>query len=100
MNAVPRRCPVKFRLYVAEGAQNSVQAIGNLRAICRSELPGCHEIEVVDVFREPQRALKDGVLMTPTLIKLSPRPSLKIVGTLSQTRIVMDALGLGGGARP
>lgn len=94
MNAVMRKCPVKFRLYVAGGAQNSAQAISNLTALCRSLLPGCHEIEVVDVFREPKRALKDGVLMTPTLIKVSPQPCRKIVGTLSQTQVVLDALGL------
>lgn len=94
MRPPKRRGPVRFRLYVAAGAQNSTQAIANLNAICRSQLPGCHEIEVVDVFREPQRALNDGVLMTPTLIKVSPEPNRKIVGTLSQTQVVLDALDL------
>jgi circadian clock protein KaiB len=32
--------------------------------------------------------------MTPTLIKLSPGPIQKIVGTLSQTQTVLLALGL------
>jgi hypothetical protein len=32
--------------------------------------------------------------MTPTLIKVSPLPCCKIVGNLSQTQIVLDALGL------
>ena len=85
---------LKFRLYIAGDAQNSAQAIANLTAICRAHLPDRHEIELVDVFLEPKRALADGILMTPTLIKLSPAPVRRIVGTLSQRTPVLHALGL------
>lgn len=84
----------KFRLYVAGDALNSAQARANLGTLCRAHLAGRHEIEVVDVFRQPQRALADAVFMTPTLIKLSPLPVRTIVGTLSQTQTVLQALGL------
>jgi len=84
----------KFRLYIAGGAQNSAQALANLNALCRAHLPDRHDIEVVDVFREPKRALADGILMTPTLIRLAPSPIQRIVGTLSQAQTVLEALGL------
>jgi circadian clock protein KaiB len=84
----------KFRLYIAGDTQNSAQAIANLNAICRRHLPGEHEIELVDVFREPGRALQDRILMTPVLIKVSPSPAARIVGTLSQTDLVLQSLGL------
>jgi circadian clock protein KaiB len=90
-----RRSKFKFRLYVAGEAPNSAQAIANLTAFCQAYLENRHSIEVVNVFREPQRALEDGILMTPTLVKLAPRPAPKrIVGTLSQTAPVLQALGL------
>lgn len=89
-----RRTMFKFRLYVAADTLNSVQATINLNALCRAHLPGRHEIEVVDVFREPKRALAEGVRMTPTLLKLAPFPTRRIVGTLSQTQRVLDTLGL------
>jgi circadian clock protein KaiB len=85
----------KFRLYVAGDAQNSAHALANLTALCRAYLADRHNIEVVNVFREPKRALADGILMTPTLIKLSPSPApRRIVGTLSQTQPLLQALGL------
>ncbi|MGK2941892.1 MAG: circadian clock KaiB family protein [Immundisolibacter sp.] len=84
----------KFRLYVAGNAPNSAQALANLGALCRAHLPDRHQIEVVDVFREPKRALADGIFMTPTLIKLAPAPIQTIVGTLSNTQPVLWALGL------
>jgi circadian clock protein KaiB len=91
------RLPVfKFRLYVADDALNSAQARANLAALCRSYLLDRHEIEVVDVFKEPKRALADAIFMTPTLIRLAPLPVRRIVGTLSQTALVLRALDLDG----
>ncbi len=84
----------KFRLYVAGDALNSSQALVNLNALCRHHLAGHHQIVVIDVFEEPRRALADGIIMTPTLLKLGPAPPRKIVGTLGQTRLVLRALGL------
>ena len=89
-----RRAIFRFRLYTAEGTQNSTQARANLAALCRLHLPDRYEIEIVDVFRESKRALADGIRMTPTLIKLSPAPLCRIVGTLSDARLVLLALGL------
>jgi circadian clock protein KaiB len=84
----------QFRLYVAGDTQNSAEAVANLTALCRARLPDRHHIEVVDVFREPKRALADGILMTPTLVKLAPSPVRKIIGTLSQEQPLLVALGL------
>jgi len=89
-----RRARFKFRLYVAGDTQNSAQAIANLTALCREHLLGRHDIEVVDVFRQPKRALADRILMTPTLVRLTPSPVRRIIGTLSQTQPVLLALGL------
>ena len=86
--------PYKFRLYVASDAVNSAQAITNLQAICRTYLPERHEIEIVDVFKDPRLALAERVFMTPTLIRVAPGPERRIVGTLNQTDIVLQSLGL------
>lgn len=89
-----RRSIFKFRVYVAGNAQNAALALANIGALCRAHLPGLHEIEIVDVFRQPQRALADGIFMTPTLVRLSPLPQRRIVGTLSDTATVVQALEL------
>jgi len=89
-----RRVPFRFRIYVADNALNSAQARANLEALCQAYLPDRHHIEVVDVLREPKRALADGIFMTPTLVKIAPAPPRSIVGSLSQTNLVVQALGL------
>jgi circadian clock protein KaiB len=82
----------KFLLYVAGDTQNSASAVANLTTLCRTHLPERYGIEVIDVFREPKRALADGILMTPTLVKLSPSPVRRIIGTLSDTQSLLTAL--------
>jgi circadian clock protein KaiB len=89
-----RAAKYKFRLYVADSTHNSALALANLTAICKAHLAGDFELEVVDVFKEPNRAAADGIRMTPTLIRLLPAPPRKIVGNLSDTSQVMHALGL------
>jgi circadian clock protein KaiB len=81
-------------LYVAGDTQNSALAVANLNVLCRNHLLDRHEIEIVDVFREPKRALAEGIFMTPTLVRLMPAPVKKIVGTLNQMETVLRTLGL------
>jgi circadian clock protein KaiB len=83
-----------FRLYLAGGAPNSVRAFANLYAICQKHFPESHRIEVIDVLKEPMRALAEAILVTPTLVKLSPLPEQQIIGDLSEEEEVSRALGL------
>ena len=85
---------VVLRLYIAGKAPNSVQAIANLDAICKEYLKDGHALEVVDVLEHPQRAMADGVLVSPSLTKIAPLPGASIVGNLSDKAKVLVALGL------
>jgi circadian clock protein KaiB len=85
---------VVMRLYIAGGAPNSVQAIANLEAICQEHLKGVHTLEIVDILEHPLRAMADGVLVTPSLTKVSPLPAASVVGNLSDKSKVLLALGL------
>lgn len=90
-----KRHPIfRFQLFVADHALNSAQAVSNLTALCDAHLAGRYEITLIDVFREPKRALAESVFMTPTLEKIAPLPQRRIVGTLSDTAAVLLALGL------
>ena len=83
-----------LRLYVAGDAPNSLEARANLTALLRGQPADQYRLEIVDFLREPQRAISDGVLVTPTLVKLEPEPSQKIIGTLRERPKVLAALGI------
>jgi circadian clock protein KaiB len=85
---------VVMALYITDSGPNSVRAVANLEAICREYLQGNFRLEIIDVLQYPLRALADGVVVTPSLAKLSPLPAATVVGNLSDRSGVLRALGI------
>lgn len=83
-----------LRLYIAGAAPHSTQALENIRALCSEHVDDDYDLEIVDVLRDPRRALNDGILVTPTLVKVAPEPVGTLVGDLSATTVVLRTLGL------
>jgi len=84
-----------FRLFVAGHEANSTLARGNLARLCREHLEGRHEIEIVDVMKDAAAAYGNGVLVTPTLLLVKPRPRVTLLGSLNDEGQVLAALRLG-----
>lgn len=92
INAAIKKDKFLFRQYVAGKSPNSLRAVRNLKEICKKHFNDCCTIELVDVLEQPLLALRDEVYVSPTLIKWSPPPVLKIVGDLSEEEKVVAAL--------
>jgi circadian clock protein KaiB len=93
-SARPGEGPVLLRLYVAGDAPNSSRARANLRRLLADVDPARYDLEIIDCLDEPLRALNDGVLVTPTLVRVQPEPQRTVVGTLSALDHVADALDI------
>jgi circadian clock protein KaiB len=92
---------LKFRLYISSGGTTSERAIENLKAICEKHFQHNYDLEVVDALQDPLRAAKDGIQVTPTLVKLSPKPLWKIEGDLCDDAMILAAMrGEGKRGRP
>jgi circadian clock protein KaiB len=86
-----------LRLYIAGKAPHSVQALENLEKLCSgSSLNGNCQVEIVDILEHPDKALADGIVVTPTLVRVEPLPVLKIIGNLSEHDKIGRLLGLAG----
>jgi circadian clock protein KaiB len=83
---------LELRLYIANGTPNSTLALRNIQMFIDECLPGSYTLEIIDVLKEPSRAIKDGILVTPSLVKLSPPPRVSIIGNLSDREKVLSAL--------
>ena len=93
MAKLPTKGPaLRLRLYIAGNAPNSLRAIANCRAICDEYFASGHELEIVDLLQYPKRAVADGIIVTPTLLKLLPLPVQRVIGSLSDTNQVLMAL--------
>lgn len=83
---------LRLRLYVAGNSPNSLLATANTRMICDEYFAARHDLEIVDTLEHPARALRDGIVVTPTLLKLSPSPTVRVIGNLSDTGAVLMLL--------
>jgi len=83
---------VVLRLYVAGNAPRSVQALANVRHVCEEYLAGRYELEVVDIYQQPDLAEKAQLAVAPTLIRRSPAPLRRITGDLSSVEQLLAAL--------
>jgi circadian clock protein KaiB len=99
MSAKPARKSEQQRLvlclYLAGDSPNSVLARSNLRAAIAHMAKEEVSLEIVDVLRDPARGLRDAVLVTPTLVRVEPRPEKRVIGNLRDRGALLAGLGIG-----
>lgn len=83
-----------LRLYVAGQTPKSLLAIKNLTQICEELLSDRYQLEVIDLYQQPQLAEGDQIIAVPTLIKNLPEPMRRIIGDLSNKEKVIVGLDL------
>ncbi len=81
-------------LFVAANSPDSAIARANLMALFPDDQRSGVEIEIVDVAVDPVRASREGVMITPTLIKVLPRPTCRILGNLKNRDALLQLLGV------
>lgn len=84
----------KLRLFVTGSTPRSVRAIANMRKICEENLSGHYDLEVVDVYENPDATKELQIIATPTLVKILPEPLRRIIGDLSDNEKVLAGLNL------
>ena len=84
----------RVKLYVTGRTPTADRLIASVRKMFEKNCGGKYELEVIDVFEQPDLAYDDLVLATPTLIKALPPPVRRIVGDLSDKKRVLAPLEL------
>ena len=83
-----------LRLYIAGQTPKSVNAIANLKKICEENLQGRYELDVIDLYQQPQLAQGEQIIALPTLIRKLPPPLRRIIGDMSNTERVLVGLDI------
>lgn len=84
-----------IKLYIAGDSEKSrVNAADVKKALGRMQMdPGL--LEIVDVLHQPQMAMEDEILATPTLLIQSAADTRRVVGDFGNTEKMMKALDVG-----
>jgi circadian clock protein KaiB len=83
-----------LRLCISGMTPRSQQALANIRNICEKYLEGHYQLEVIDLYQQPELAAKCQVIATPTLVKDYPLPLRHLIGNLSDTAKALRLLGV------
>jgi circadian clock protein KaiB len=70
-------------LFVTGATPRSMRAVANIRSFCDRELKEDYDLEVVDLFENPERAQPAHVIVSPTLIRHEPKPIRLLIGDMS-----------------
>jgi circadian clock protein KaiB len=93
-NATTHGLPERFllRLYVAGATTRSREALHRICQLCDAELKDNYELEVIDVYQQPELARQNQIVATPTLIREAPAPMRRFIGDLVNIAGLFDDL--------
>jgi len=83
-----------LKLYVSGMSRKSMEAIENIKWLCEKHFKGAFELEIIDIYKNPRIAEEQHIVFSPSLLKQLPLPKKTLVGTLSDTKKVLEALGI------
>lgn len=83
--AVRPRGKYILRLFVAGATARSREAVLRVRRLCEAEMKNNYELEVIDVYQQPELARDHQIVATPTLVKEYPPPRRRFIGNLLNT---------------
>jgi circadian clock protein KaiB len=83
-----------LRLFVTGMTPRSTRAIRAVRDLCESRLKDRFDLEIVDVYQQPQLIQDEQIVATPTLVKYQPAPLRRIIGDMTDRNRLCFGLGL------
>ena len=83
-----------LQLYVAGMSPKSMEAIENIKRLCKEHLSDAFELDIIDIYKNPDIASEQHIVFSPSLIKKLPLPKKTLIGTLADTDKVIKALGI------
>ena len=83
-----------LKLYITGASPNSIKAIDNIKSICERYIKDNYELEIIDVHQQPVVAKTQQLIALPLLLKSQPLPVRRLVGNMSDTEKVLEALNL------
>ena len=88
----PGRPKYILRLFISGILQNSVRAIKNLNQICEEHLKDDYELEIIDIYQQPELAIREQIIVIPVMIIKYPLPERRLIGDLSDVEKVLEIL--------
>lgn len=82
----------EFRLYISGHNQQTDKSINSLKKYLDMKFDGNYSLDVINLLMVPEQAAVDNVIVTPTMIKVNPKPEKKLIGDIRAIQKFMEIL--------
>lgn len=81
-----------LRLFIKSDSPHAEKTLSSIHQLLEQGLDSPYTLKVIDVSQNPHQAESDQVSVTPTLIRVSPQPTKRIVGELHDIQKVLKII--------
>lgn len=83
-----------LRLFVSGMSRKSMKAIENINKLCHEHFKDVFELEIIDIYKHPEKLQGEQIVFSPSLIKQLPLPKKMLIGDFSDSTKIIKALGI------
>ena len=81
-----------FKLYISGTSKRNLELTSAMETALDSFLKDQYQLNVINLLKNSHSALEDNVLVTPTLIKIEPKPALRFIGDFTDANVLKKLL--------
>jgi len=84
----------RLRLFITGASPNSIRAVDNIKAFCEKYLKDNYQLEIIDVYQQPDIAEQEQIIALPLLIKKCPGAERRLIGDMADTGKILQSFNI------
>ena len=81
-----------LHLYISSNNHSTEQTLNTIHQLLEEGLNSPYTLKIIDLAKNPEQAVVHQILITPTLIRISPKPTRRVVGQLHDIKRILDII--------
>jgi circadian clock protein KaiB len=83
-----------FKLFIVKDNPKSQSLVERVQRLLKDVLGENYQVDIIDILENPELAMRDKVIASPTLIKVSPLPQKRLIGHFNDNEKIISGLNL------
>ena len=81
-----------LHLYISRNNHSAEQTLSSIHQLLEEGLTSPYTLKIIDIAKNPEQTIAHQILTTPTLIRVSPKPTRRIVGQLHDIERILNII--------
>ena len=81
-----------LRLFIKSDRPSTEKTLSSIHRLLEQGLDHSYTLKVIDIDKNPQQAVDHRIAVTPTLVRVSPKPTRRVVGQLEDIQRILNII--------